>query len=167
MFSRYAGAGWLAPEVCAVPADYGGTSTPSDDAEPDQYSTAHQPSTEPSARAARAAAELQHQGPAFTEAAASARCRWVSREFCILTFFKKNILEDISPFSWATDTPVFGLMVTTALGFKAGVDLSLVCCFVACVWWIPQIHLWCDTSWPLGSQHGSRTVFWSTFLAQL
>ena len=34
-----------------------------------------------------------------------------------------------------------------ALDFKARVDPSLPC-FIACVQWIPHIHLWCDTSWP-------------------
>ena len=42
------------------------------------------------------------------------------------------------------------------LSFKARVDPSLAC-FLACVQWIPEIHLWCDTCWPLGSQHGSQS----------
>ena len=42
------------------------------------------------------------------------------------------------------------------LGFKARVDPSLVC-FIACMQWIPDIHLWCDTCWPLGGQHGSQS----------
>ena len=44
-------------------------------------------------------------------------------------FFKKKF-EDISPFCGATDTPVF----------KANVDPFLAF-FVACMQWIPQIHL--------------------------
>ena len=135
MFSRCAGAGWFAPEVCAVPAYHGGTSTPSDDAEPDQYSTAHQPSTEPSARAARAAAELQHQGPALTEAATSAWCRWVSRDFYFLIFFKKIFWKTSALFLGPLIPPFLELLVISALGFKARVVLSLVCCFVACVQW--------------------------------
>ena len=31
-------------------------------------------------------------------------------------------MEDISPFGGATDTPLFGLLVKSALGFKARVD---------------------------------------------
>ena len=42
------------------------------------------------------------------------------------------------PICGATDTPVFGLLVTFALGFKAKVDPSLAC-FVACVQWIPTL----------------------------
>ena len=41
--------------------------------------------------------------------------------------------------------PLFcGFLVMSVLGFKAGVDLMLVC-FVTCVQCIPQVHLWCDT----------------------
>ena len=50
--------------------------------------------------------------------------------------------------------PCFGLLVTSPLGFKARVDPL----FVTCAQWIPQIHLWCDTCWPLDDQHGSRAV---------
>ena len=42
-------------------------------------------------------------------------------------FFIK-FLEDISPFCRATDTPVFGLLVTSAPGFKARVD-PVACMF--------------------------------------
>ena len=40
---------------------------------------------------------------------------------------------------------------------KSGCILSLVC-FIGCAWHIPQIHLWCNTCWPLGNQHGGRAV---------
>ena len=33
----------------------------------------------------------------------------------------------------------------------------LLACFISCVQWIPQIHLWYNTCWPLDSQHGSQT----------
>ena len=49
--------------------------------------------------------------------------------------------------------PCFGFQVTSALGFKTRVDF-IACMLVACAQWIPQIYLWCDTCWPLGSQHG-------------
>ena len=39
-------------------------------------------------------------------------------------------------------------------GFKARVDPSLAC-FVTCMQWIPEIHLWCNTCWLYGGQHGS------------
>ena len=48
--------------------------------------------------------------------------------------------------------PSFGLLVTSALGFKARVDLA---CTLSCLHTIPQIHLWCSTCQPLDSQHGS------------
>ena len=40
--------------------------------------------------------------------------------------------------------PMFGLSVTSALGFKARVDPSLRC-FLACMQWIPKTPLWSDT----------------------
>ena len=43
-------------------------------------------------------------------------------------------------FLWGHWYPCYGLLVMSALGFKARVDPSLVC-FVSCVQWIPQIHL--------------------------
>ena len=52
-----------------------------------------------------------------------------------------KFLEDVSPFCRAIDTPV---LVTSTLGFKARV-VPLLVCFVTCMQWIPQIHLWCDT----------------------
>ena len=63
--------------------------------------------------------------------------------------FFKILLEDTSPFVG------FGLLVTSALGFKTRADPSLAC-FLTCAQWIPQIHLWCDTCWLYSGQHGSR-----------
>ena len=54
-----------------------------------------------------------------------------------------NIFEGHQSFLW------FGLLVISALGFKTREDSSLAC-FVACVQWIPEIHLWCDACWSLG-----------------
>ena len=76
------------------------------------------------------------------------------------TFFQKNILEDISPFCGTTDTPILDFW--WCLSWSTGVDPSLAC-FITCMHWIPQIHLWCDTYWPLGVQHGSCTIL-STYL---
>ena len=65
-----------------------------------------------------------------------------------VVFLKK--LEDISFLCGAIGTPIVDLeLVTSVLGFKARVD-PLVACFLTCVQWIPQIHLWCDTYRPLG-----------------
>ena len=60
----------------------------------------------------------------------------------------------MSPFCMATDTSVLDFWWTSLLSFKARVDPLLVC-FAACVHWIPEIHLWCDTCWPLDGQHDS------------
>ena len=53
--------------------------------------------------------------------------------------FLRNNLEDTSPFCGPL-IPLSGLLVTSAMGFKAGVDPSLMC-FIIWVQWIPQIHL--------------------------
>ena len=47
--------------------------------------------------------------------------------------------------------------MTSALGFKARIN-SFASCFITCVQQNPQIHLCCNTWWPLGSQHGIQTV---------
>ena len=64
--------------------------------------------------------------------------------------FLKRFLEDTCPFLGPL-IPCFGLLVTSALGFKARVDIA---CTLACLGAIPQIHLWCDTCRPLDGQHG-------------
>ena len=63
--------------------------------------------------------------------------------------FKK--MEDISIFCLTTYTTVLDC---SALGFKATVQFSLAC-FLTCMQYIPQIHLWCDTCWPLVDQYCS------------
>ena len=63
-----------------------------------------------------------------------------------LNFFKK-IIGGYKSFSWGYWYPCFGLLVMSALGFKARVDPF---CMLPCLC-DPQIHLWCDTCW----QHGS------------
>ena len=66
--------------------------------------------------------------------------------------FSKHFLQDTSPF---VEPLIPGLLVTSALGFKARVDPSCAC-LCARVQRIPQIHLWCNTCQPLDGQHGSR-----------
>ena len=66
-----------------------------------------------------------------------------------------KIFVDTSPFSGATDTPCFRLLVTSAMGYKARME-SLLLCFLTCAQWIPQIHPFCDTCWLYSCQHGSR-----------
>ena len=74
-------------------------------------------------------------------------CFKIKWEFFFI-FFK--FLEDIGPFVGPL-IPTSGHIYTC---FKAEVDSSLVC-FSACMQWIPQIHLWCNTCWALCSNHGS------------
>ena len=45
----------------------------------------------------------------------------------------------------------------SALDFKARVD-PLLACFIIDMQQNPQIHLWCNTCWPLGSQYRSQGV---------
>ena len=75
--------------------------------------------------------------------------------FNVATRIFLKIFGGHESFLWGHWYPCFGLLVTSPLGFKARVDPLLVC-FLACVQWIPEIHLWCDTCWPLGGQHGSQ-----------
>ena len=58
-------------------------------------------------------------------------------------------------FLWGHWYPCFGLLVTSALGFKSQGGLA---CMLSCLRAIPQIHLWCDTCWPLDGQHGSQAT---------
>ena len=71
----------------------------------------------------------------------------------IINLFLRNIfsLKKL----WRHWYPSFGILVMSALGFKARVDPSLAC-YIAFMQWTPQIHLWCDTCWPHDCQHGSR-----------
>ena len=54
-------------------------------------------------------------------------------------------------------TPVLRLLVTFPLGFKARVG-SLICAWQRCNVTFPEIHLWYNTCWPLGGQHGSPAI---------
>ena len=58
------------------------------------------------------------------------------------------------PFYEASDASAFGF----CLGFRSQ-DGSLACTFCRLVQWIPQIHLWCDTCWPLGDRAFLTHIF--------
>ena len=75
-----------------------------------------------------------------------------------LSFFFIKFFGGHESFWWGHWYPYFGLLETSPLGFKARMDPSLAC-FVACMQWFPEIHLWCDTRWPLGGQRGSQSRF--------
>ena len=81
---------------------------------------------------------------------------WTWSEGEVSFFFCTKIFAGRESFSWGHWYPCFGLLMTSPLGFKARVDLSLAC-FVACVSWIPEIHLWCNTCLLYRGQHGGRS----------
>ena len=66
-------------------------------------------------------------------------------------FVKKKFLEDIGLFYEATDTSVFDFWWRLPWILKPGWISSLVC-YLTCMQQNPQIHLWCDTWWPLGGK---------------
>ena len=80
-------------------------------------------------------------------------------------FFLKKFLEDMSPFCGATDTPILDLWWCLlwvskpewVLPYSSLADTYML------HYTFPEIHLWCDTCQPLGSQHGSQTIS-STYL---
>ena len=69
-------------------------------------------------------------------------------------FFFNKFFKDISPFCGSIGI----LFWTFALDFKARVDLWIAC-FLACMRWIPEINLRCNTCWPRDSQHDRWAVF--------
>ena len=68
-----------------------------------------------------------------------------------------NIFGGYQFFCWATTTPVLDFWWHLPWVSKPGWIHSLAC-FVACMQKNHEIHLWCDTSWPLGGQLGSQTI---------
>ena len=76
-------------------------------------------------------------------------------EFTLFFFLKK--LEDVSVFV-GLSAPLFWTFGDVYPGFQSQVDVSLAC-FVTYIQLIPQVHLWCDTCWPLDSQQCTRDLF--------
>ena len=66
--------------------------------------------------------------------------------FCVFffKFWRTSVLFWGYWYSW------FGLPVMSALRVQATAHPLLR--------WISQIHLWCDTCWPLGNQHGRKVI---------
>ena len=71
----------------------------------------------------------------------------------------------MSPFCGATDTPVSDFCRYLLWVSKPECFLPYLRLLEAYVlhYMFPEIHLWCDTCWPLGSQHGNQAVS-STYL---
>ena len=72
---------------------------------------------------------------------------WYYYTLSVFFYFLKKILEDTSPFCGVL-IPIFWTSGDVCPGFQSQGGPSLVC-FLICMQWIPQIHLWCDTCWPL------------------
>ena len=74
-------------------------------------------------------------------------------------FFLK-FLEDMSPFCGATDTPVSDVWWRLLWVSKPEWVLPYSSLAEAYMlrYTFPEIHLWCDTCQPLGSQHGNWAV---------
>ena len=78
--------------------------------------------------------------------------------FEFIIFFFLNFLLDTCPFLGPL-IPLFGLLVTSPLGFKARVG-SLIQTLQRCMWYtFPEIYLWCDTSASVYGQHSSQSLF--------
>ena len=67
---------------------------------------------------------------------------------------KNDFFEDTSAFV-DNRYRCFGLLVTSAPGYKAVVYLCLVC-FIICTQLICRVYLWCDIYWPFDSQYCSQ-----------
>ena len=72
-------------------------------------------------------------------------------------------MEHINPFCGATDTPALDFWWYLSWVLKLG-WIPLIVCFIACMEQNPQIHLWCDNCWPLGSQHGTWAILIHVFV---
>ena len=72
-----------------------------------------------------------------------------------LIFFFKNLR--ISVLFVGPLIPCFGLPVTSAWVSKSG-WISSFACFITHMQWISQIHLWCNTCWPVGGQDIARGI---------
>ena len=88
----------------------------------------------------------------------------------IQQLFLKRTLGDISCFFWG-GRGLLILLFWTSGDIPSWVSeprwIPWLECFVSCMQQIPQIHLWCDTCWPLGSRHGGwnpTTLFCNTVL---
>ena len=66
-------------------------------------------------------------------------------------FFSNKILEDISPFCGSTDVHVLDFWWQLPWVSKPELIPPSLASFASCMWWIPQIHLWCSTCWPPGA----------------
>ena len=83
-------------------------------------------------------------------------CSQISSRFLKNIFFEGQWV--LSPFCWATDTPVFDFWWRNPLDFKARVG-SLICTWQRYTWYrFPEIQPWCNTYWPLHGQHGSQLL---------
>ena len=72
----------------------------------------------------------------------------------------KTTLKKLFINFWRTLVLLAGLLWTSGnifTGFRSQGGSPSLACFIACVWHIPQILLWCDTCQPLGNQFDCRS----------
>ena len=76
-----------------------------------------------------------------------------------------KFLEDMSLFCGATDTPILDFWWCLLWVSKPEWGLPYLSLAEAYMlhYTFPEIHLWCNTCWPLGGQHGSQAIS-STYL---
>ena len=60
---------------------------------------------------------------------------------------------------WSTKVFFMVLLVLLYFRFLIMSSLGVPACFLICAWWIPKIHLWCDTCWPLSGKTRSQAFF--------
>ena len=68
--------------------------------------------------------------------------------------FRTSLFGGYQSFLWGHWYSHFGLLHW----FSKPGWISLLACFITCMQQNPQIHLWCDTCWPLDGQHGSWAI---------
>ena len=69
-----------------------------------------------------------------------------------------RLLLKMTDFLWGRGYPCFGLLVMSPLGFKARVSSPINSLGSGIMSYMFQSHLWCNTCWSLGRQHGGQPV---------
>ena len=100
------------------------------------------------------------QAPSATHAPSPRDMRSMIRQYAsywnAFLFLKKlfTIFGGHKFFLWGYWYPCFGLLVMSPLGFKARVGSLIRAWQRHTPYTFPEMYLWCDTCWPLGSQYG-------------
>ena len=95
-------------------------------------------------------------------------CSWCIIEMHLIFYVLDVLLKCIFNFGghhsflWVHWYNCFKILVMSTLSSKPGWNILLEC-IIVCSQWIPQIHLWFDTCWPHGSQHGGWVISLHTY----